>query len=291
MKKLAFALFALVLVLSIPALAAPNASKQHAEAKIGSDVYTIEGVSQWITSPGTYDRLRIEYKIRKNGTMMFPTNSIGGTLLSCAYGNIEKAELLPKQFIKPIEVEGKFEGWMVHGLGICGNTTSEKFHVILLRSLSGSYPKPLYAVEEFIAKTTPKFKKVGDTIEIWTVYQEWGKGGTAGSFFVPKKYKFKVNDRYSPRIESDGVGAKIEEWPDFEKDDVPVRYYPSIFAAGIRENNPELIRIAAEKYFKDDKDSLTIYEWIGVPTSKSEAKKVADALSATKGYLDTFRSR
>lgn len=268
------------LLLTFVLISFAHANIQKSEFKSGQDTYSIQAVSKWITSPGTFNNLRIDYTVRKNGKTIHSTPGQGGVLLSCSYGRINDDKNLPKDSLKIIKVDGNPVGWWVSGFSVCGNTTSLRTQFVL------PIPqKAEYGYFEINPKTLPVVTKNKNDYEIWFIYQEWGNGGTAGSFFVPRRIVFE--DSQYLKFKSIGIDPKI--WPSFD-DDFHFKNFPSIYVSGVLDKDPEVMKFALDNYFKTDADSKNWYEWSGVPVTKEKAVKEIEAMSELKSTLSSFNN-
>jgi hypothetical protein len=230
---------------------------------------TIKSVSVKKATPGVL----IEYSVFKNGKFLHPDSEEGGRLLGCAYGY----KSLPEDMVLPLAVNNKQDGWILSVGAICGNTFSRKIHLITV------HPKgEEYHVKEVQSKYSPNLRKSKKGIEIWTAYQEWGAGGTAGSFLVPRLYLAKEDDSDSVVVR-ENLDSDITTWQQFK--DFPFAF-PSYFVAGMNEMNPDLMNNAIEKAFKDENSEW--YKDVGLPENRKAAKEVATHLTSIKTYLSRF---
>ena len=74
---------------------------------------------------------------------------------------------------------------MIVGYGICGNTVSNRVVLVIpVKNMWGG--KSVYVSETIIAKEVPKIVPKKNGADVWFYEQNWGKGGTASSLFVPR---------------------------------------------------------------------------------------------------------
>ena len=240
----------------------------------GKDSYKI--VAQISDVKGIYaGGVKVAYSVFKNAKFMHPDAVVGGTLIGCHYGTKP-----PDVVLKRIVVDKKNLGWFVQVLGICGNTTSLKNHLVV-PNLSSTSPAAdqKYAVTEFISKYQPLVRMGNKKYEIWYTYQEWGNAGTAGSFFVPQ---VKGVDIGSWRLTSVKTPVNPKDWPKLKHID----YFPSMFVAGMNDNNTDMMQYAVDKLFKTSEAET--YRWVGLPDTKKKALALIEVMRDHGDFLLTF---
>lgn len=130
-------------------------------------------------------QVQIDYSVYRNGkfahAQSYTSGPVGGVLVGCSFTTSPVS--LPKMPIIPLMDSNQQLGWLVEVGGICGNTSSFKYHLILAPTQPRYKGAPLtYSFRQFVAKYHPIVRRVMDKTEIWFVYQEWGNGGTSSMF-------------------------------------------------------------------------------------------------------------
>ena len=91
-----------------------------------------------------------------------------------------------------VGISGKAEGWLIGVGGICGNTFSYKYALVVPGKKGDQWE---YHSVHFFSKEKPKVIRVNEDTRVLSTYQEWGCTGTALSFFVPEVRKIHVTAR------------------------------------------------------------------------------------------------
>ena len=161
-----------------------------------------------------------------------------------------------------------------------------KYQVVLPNLSNDTRPyQDGYFWTEFVAKYKPVVRG-GDLIEVWYVSQEWGTGGTASSFFVPRRLTIgKQNGSWEEGSRYEKLSADFSSWPKFEY----VSVFPSHFVAGLVDLNPEVMKAAADQFY-DDKATEN-YKYAGLPATRKEATAVVEAIRVAKNQLRLFMGR
>ena len=264
MKKFILLLFFLVPILV-------NANQNQHIFKTGSNIfelkYKVKGVT---TSSGAQDL--VLYSIYRNGKFVHAEKEDGGRFFSCRY---KKPEIFPVKTIK------KQIGWMLVGGGICGNTSSFKVELIIpVESYSTTY-----YTKTLVSKESPLIQPTQNGFSIWYYEQNWGRGGTATSFYVPSKVVVDLNDDFF----SFKKGDILKDVQVLEKSESPkwLRSFLGFFVAGIRDVNPELMEYALSNlYSREQKD------WIATHFDNADKKylqEIVHKVKVTKELLKATR--
>jgi hypothetical protein len=217
--------------------------------------------------------VQVDYSIYRNGKFLHRASTDGGQITGCWYGKLDPSQ----KIVFPLEWKQVTYGWMIKILGVCGNTSSERVVLVVIPES----PVEGYFTKTIETKANPVLRNFGADLAVWYVYQEWGDGGTASSFFVPGALKISLSAPDSS-FASLPMPAKAEEWPTFEGFPYTLA---SIVAAGLNSLNPALIREAAVRFSAKDAEQL---KEVGLPETKQGLGLLASALEADGSYLRKF---
>lgn len=241
------------------------------ELKRGEESFERNGINfrlTWKASKVTTDlyglsTTKVLFSVYRNNILIHPEVEGGGKSSGCHMTAPEEVKW---------EVLGKPQiGWLLSLSGICGNTHSFK-HLMVIPQGDGHRLK--YLAYEFIAKETPIIRntKNGD-VHIWTTYQEWGKTGTWGSFFVPELRMVSLSPTKTYKISCPPLPHDVRLWPR----ELPYRSFIGDFYAGQIRSDAAVMRSALNEYEKLD------FEWLqkqGLPGSKKGLLELATSVSA-----------
>lgn len=242
---------------------------------VNKKTFTLVSDASWVKGP-TGPSLLVRYHVKADH---LPQDS-EWTMESCTHHSPPMKGDIPKDLILPAMLENQQVGWWIKGQSICGNTTSLRAHLVYVANPDN---QPVRLTVD--SKLMPILRKRNGNIEVWSAYQEWGAGGTAGSFFVPEKRTLKNWGAF--QLESIGIDDKT--YPDFP--DLDIKYFPSLYVSGIHAKDPDLMKFAVDKYFQADEQTKELYGWIGMPVSKAEAMKEVEAMRVLSGRLKVFVHR
>lgn len=214
---------------------------------ISEDTYSLKVASKEVTTSKGLEQL-ISYSVYENKKFIH-SSSYGGRFFSCRQDK-------PK--IKAINSEKGQVGWMIVGYGICGNTVSNRVELVIpVKNMWGG--KSVYVSETIIAKEVPKIVPKKNGADVWFYEQNWGKGGTASSIFVPRKLVI-LKDDYSSTIKKGDVFQDIEVLESLKSNEWLRPNFISLFVAGLEDANPQLMNYALENYYKtEDKAWYEVY--------------------------------
>lgn len=251
--------FILLLFFLVPVLV--NANQNQHTFKTGSNIfelkYKVKGVT---TRSGAQDL--VLYSIYKNGQFVHAEKEDGGRFFSCRY---KKPEVFPVKTTK------KQIGWMLVGGGICGNTSSYKVELIIpVESYSTTY-----FTKTLISKESPLIQLTQNGFSMWYYEQNWGRGGTATSFYVPNKVVVDLSDDFF----SFKKGDILKDVQVLEKSGSPewLRSFLGFFVAGIRDVNPELMHYALSNHY-----SIEQKDWIAIHFGKADKKYLQEIVNKVK---------
>lgn len=235
--------------------------------------FTIFATERFITNQ-VFETIRIDYMVKRDDKELIAQENSGGTMYACNYG-----DYLPDEFIDVLGDGNNQFGFIVKGLGVCGNTSSERWHLIVPLQ-----DRQQYAIKQITTKVKPTTRVTSKGLEFWYLQQDWGQCGTAGSFFVPILFLIHSDNR-NDAIESKKLPADISLIPEYEN--YPLEIYMSLFTAGLRTHDGQLMETAS-RYFKNDPDSISRYKWCGLPDSQAHALELAKAMKKLGTSLDFF---
>ncbi len=185
-----------------------------------------------------YPSTRCDYGVYRNGSFLHPRSLEGGTLIGCRFIGPDDVR------IEPVGAGPDAVGWMLGVGGICGNTFSWKWTLIRPVKRLSEWE---YEVETFLSAEVPVVRRRPEHFEVWSQYQEWGRTGTAASFYVPELRTVSRDVDESYAIRRAQLPADLDAWPELE--------YPSMigfFVAGATQLNPELMVAAARRRAEDE---------------------------------------
>ncbi|SKB81583.1 hypothetical protein [Maribacter arcticus] len=176
-------------------------------------------------------------------------------------------------------------GWRIDGLGsVCGNTYSSKTYLVLPQKHSTCF---LYSLA---SKGEPLIEvRSANSIEILSYYQEWGRTGTASSFFVPMKTILKIDSNFSKPVEIEKGDLLIE----IEKLDNEIcesylkGSYLGLFTAALNDRNAELLEYAFINFF--DENDASWYNSQGIVYTPNEISDLKRVLVNNQKLPDRFK--
>ena len=196
------------------------------------------------------------YSVYRNNNFLHPVG-YGGRFFSCSK---DKTRVIPITSLK-----GQI-GWVLVGGGICGNTFSFNCEVIIPEQ-----EKKQFQYKKFISKELPKIKPNENGANIVFYQQEWGRGGTAYSFFVPHVLEIQLNN-----FEKIIKGSVLEHIKLFDSPNPKwlSLNFLGLFTSGLNDLDPKLMSYALESYY--DKTQLDWYKiHFDDPSSESFKKMIA----------------
>jgi hypothetical protein len=256
----------LLLLIFIPLLC--NAGQNRHSFETGSDTfeikYKVKGVT---TSRGVKDL--VLYSVYKNGNFVHSHKEDGGRFFSC---RSKKPDVIPVKTTK------NQIGWMLIGGGICGNTSSYKVELIIPVE-SGL---TTYYTKTFTSKVLPLIQPLKNGLSIWYYEQNWGRGGTATSFYVPNKIVVDLSEDVFNFKKGD-ILKNIEV---LEKSESPewLRSFLGFFVAGLRDVNPELMQYALDNHY-----TLKQQGWIAVHFDKADKEYLQQIIHKVKVTKDLLK--
>lgn len=248
---------------------------EKAEYTINNDHYEIVGKERWIKNTNSFEGIRIDYSVKKNGKILRPGQTSGETMVACAYEH----EGLPSDFVETLQVNGKNIGFLIKRLGHCGGTASLTKYLFVIPSTEAN--NNYYDFESVLTVDKPVLKATPNAIEIYYAAQEWGTCGTAGSSFVPRmlNYDLKTED-----FEFKQLPRNISEIPKFGS--IKFANFSALYIAGIKTFDSKIMNLAL-KYF--DTNDIARYKCLGIPSSQSEAVEKIAAMRALEDSLKIFK--
>ncbi|MCF6437150.1 hypothetical protein [Pseudoalteromonas sp. MMG022] len=208
----------------------------------GSDKYVLKVTSTDVTT-ATGPAQLFRYSVYENSRFVH-SNANGGRLFSCRK---------EKPNVEPIRSEQGQIGWMIVGYAICGNTLSNNIELVVpVKNLWGG--KTVYLNKTFVAKEPPYLVPTKDGSQVWFYQQNWGKGGTATSIFVPRKL-FILKNADIASISKADVYDNIGILEQMAKDSWLKPNFISLFVAGIEDANPPLMQYAIDKYYQKEQQA------------------------------------
>jgi hypothetical protein len=131
-----------------------------------------------------------------------------------------------------------------------------------------------------MAKEWPVIKNLenGD-VHLWSSYQEWNGGGTAGSFFVPELRMISPNNYGEIRVHCPRLPTDIRQWPS----DLPYRDFMGDFYAGLNRLDSGIMRSALEVYQNFHPDTLRDH---GFPETRQGLIRLANEIATVELRID-----
>ena len=194
---------------------------------------------------------KIYYSIYKNGNFMHPGNINGGDLVGCRY---PFTELESNYSVSRIKDNSDTFGWLISTGGICGNTFSYG-NVLLVPNPDQIY-QSTYDEYYFTSKRIPTFIDNDDyKIDVIYNYQEWDRGGTAWSIYVPERLTI---DPYSSGYGSDiSKNRIIDIIKILNKDRIKKGLneigFLELYMSGFHDMDPALMMYSVNNYLIDEK--------------------------------------
>jgi hypothetical protein len=209
---------------------------------------------------------KVMYSVHRNNKFMHPESLAGGVVFGCSMTR-------PKA-VSWKELGDPQIGWMLALSDICGNTHSYKILIVVPKN------KYNYISYDFTSKKLPIIQSTasGD-VRIWSSYQEWGKTGTAGSFFVPELRV--VNQREG--IYCVPLPSNVTHWPKA----LPYRSFLGDFYAGLRNLDADVMQSALNAYSDIDFDWLKMQD---LPESRGSLMKLTDRIASAAHNLKSIPS-
>tara|TARA_B100001142_G_scaffold5774_1_gene5854 strand:- start:1067 stop:1915 length:849 start_codon:yes stop_codon:yes gene_type:complete len=194
---------------------------------------------------------KIYYSIYKDGNFMHPDNIDGGDLVGCRY---PFTEFESNYSVSRIKDNSDTFGWLISTGGICGNTFSYG-NVLLVPNPDQIY-QSTYDEYYFTSKRIPTFIDNDDyKIDVIYNYQEWGRGGTAWSIYVPERLTI---DPYSSGYGSDiSKNRIIDIIKILNKDRIKKGLneigFLELYMSGFHDMDPALMMYSVNNYLIDEK--------------------------------------
>lgn len=270
----------LILSAETQAKVSPGHIKEEtASYKSAAGTFEIKAVLREVTEPYTFQHLKVDYSVKQNGKFLHRSDLTGGSTWGCLYGDIHK---LPTSVIEPLKIGTTQIGWSFNLLGICGNTTSAHYHWVVVWP---DKDRASYFSKDFISKSKPVIQSAADerSATVWYLFQEWGNGGTAGSFFVPRVFALKTKSENTYAAFGDAtLPTDIKSWPQFDG----FTYTPASYIdAGIQAFDPNPIRAMIGKISDKEREHLN---YVGLPSTAEDLKKLADGIEAAGPVIRQF---
>lgn len=265
-----------LMVSNIPAELINQASDvriEKVEFKMGSDAYSIVAKARWQKNSGAFEEARIDYAVWKNGEEV----DAGGlkSMSTCTVG-----EVLPTGFVEVIRLDSQEIGFVINGNSSCGVHSAKRFQFLIPSQSSG------FRRIEVDTQRAYQLKKKGDLLKIWSSTVDVGRGPYCCGASIPRLIELKLKDGMS--FETVRLPLNLDEIPTFDGNE-NFRNFPSLFIAGLSTHDGEMMRLSVQ-YFNEDPESLRYYSQLGVPTTQKEALRLASAMKALGGTLETFES-
>ena len=187
----------------------------------------------------------ISYSVYLNNKFIHPADWDGGSVTGCRY---PFTELQDNFTVSTLESDSISIGWIISTGGICGNTKSSKLVFII-----PPHKRWGNLIEyELLAKQEPLIRNNNGKIEIWYIYQEWGRGGTSTSIFVPQKIIIDPSKKYKYEIISKGnvlngiLEIDTSEWGYYKN------HFLNLYVAGLNDLNIELMEYSLNNLYNSD---------------------------------------
>lgn len=272
--------WSMILVSVLATTTFANASGRHEEARFswhGKEFKLRVTVSE-VTEPNTFENVKVEYTIHKDGRFMHRADQSGGVTWGCINGG--KALPLPKDILRPLLIGTQQVGWMFDLFAACGNAASKHLHMIVI---SDEKDRDAYNSKDFIGKVSPIIAAApdGQSATVWSVYQEWGDGATVESFFVPRGFRVALNAPHQVFAE-ERLPSDVTKWPRFAG--LPYTK-PSYVVAAINQLEGAPIRAVLGDLSKKDAEHL---QSVGLPSTKEALGQLADHLDAAGRTIKKF---
>lgn len=242
------------------------AGQYESSYQVGPDKYTLKLTTREIATSGGKGSL-VSYSVYENGKFSYADENDGDHLYSCDAEREEPTVAIIKTNKRPI-------GWMIQANGICGNTFSYLEGLVIPYNTGFSYE---YLSKHFISKVDPILEPSDGNLTILFFQQNWGKGGTASSIFVP--HVLIIN---GAAIKNGDVLSKLDLFPNAESYLSPT--FLGLYVAGLEDLNPDLMSYALKNLYNEkDKDWYTEY---GLPSDKAELEKLVNKIGEIKRTYD-----
>lgn len=231
--------------------------------KLGDLEFRLEWHASQITTVryGTNSR-KVVYNVYGNKKQILPEALNGGTVIGCS--SPSSRDIIMRAVGKP-QI-----GWILSLGGICGATNHAFKHIIILPSEMMRFGKRIYFTFEIISPDTPVMVNLKNgNIQFWSTYQEWGKTGTYGSFFVPELRVLTSEDNYNMLCPS--LPKNFGQWPNALKR----RSFIGDYYAGLVDLNADVMLSALMSYDEIDFEYLRLQ---GLPTKRKELQTLSEAV-------------
>lgn len=262
-RRLGFAVLLALVATPSPALSEPG--EQTLGFERGGHRFELRVTAREATlQPGLLGQLLL-YTVRRDGVFVHPESAEGGRLLGCVRSVAASQDYLFDAFpagSQPL-------GWMLGTGAICGNTSSLLVTLVLPAGSAGS---PTYAETTFEAKARPETRGVGDDLEVWSVRQWWGKGGTGTSVFVPERRRVLPDGRVH-------LAPLDPDWSTWHPS-VTGTSFGGAFVAGLEQENAPLMRQAVLKLMGDDSAKPCAWsQAVGLPSTHQGLLELVEAVA------------
>jgi hypothetical protein len=165
--------------------------------------------------------------------------------------------------IKPIIHKAEAIGWLLISKSGCGNASSKAL-LYVIPSKQG------YTYSIIDAKTEPVYQETDKGISLWYYMQVWGNGGTAASFFIPRKTDIILSGN-QVQFKKGDIMKEIEFIRNCkDKNNYEIDAF-SLFVAGMEDKNQALMEYAINIITEDE--NYRIWEFNEIGKNKNEIIK------------------
>ena len=177
-------------------------------------------------------------------------------------------------------------GWMIGTGGICGNTFSWRY-TLVIPFLADDGWKCIR--RQFLSKKPPVLRpQEPGMLEIWSCYQESGREGTAYSFFVPERRLLQaaLAQDAAPRCLNVSPGPRPNGWP------VEIRRYitpAGMLVAGASCLDPALMQRAVDRVLTSE-TYREVFQKHNLPTSRQELNRIVEDIRAVRRATARFEA-
>ncbi|MBT4689975.1 MAG: hypothetical protein HOB72_17995 [Rhodospirillaceae bacterium] len=221
------------------------------------------------------DSTKVSYTVYAGADILYPRTLDSGTFIGCRD--------TPPERVDWWRIGKPQIGWLLNLSSICAMSRSHKSLIVVPYKTEHGFSSK-YVTADFVTKEWPVLKVVenGD-VHVWSSYQNWNGGTTAGSFYVPE---FRVISRTMdgkywvrcPRLPQD-----VSQWPH----ELPHRGFIGDFYAGLNRLNAKVMKSVLETYKEIVPRRLRKH---GLPDSRQGLERLVKGVATVDRRLESLKS-
>ena len=218
---------------------------------------------------------KVSYTVYAGSKILYPRSLNGGTFVGCL-------DTPPKR-VDWWRIGEPQIGWLLNLSSICAMSNSFKSLIVVPYKTEHEFSSK-YVTADFVTKEWPVLKVAENgAVHIWSSYQNWNGGSTAGSFYVPefRVISRSIDGKYwvrCPRLHQD-----VSQWPR----DLPNRSFLGDFYAGLNRLNSRVMTSALATYKEIVPRRLRKH---GLPASRQGLERLTKDVALIDRQLESLKA-